>query len=241
VTASQSSGGVTWTPIGTMTLSRPTLFVGLAVASADATQSATGRFDNVVVETPAANQVPAVSLTAPANGATYSAPATITLSATASDADGSVTVVEFYRGGTTLIGSDPTSPYSVTWSDVPAGSYQLTAVARDDDAGVTVSAARTVTVNDPQLPGRAVFTASSNHDTAVDYYVVEIFPDGADPDGANAVAAQNIGKPPVVNGECESDIQAMIQSLAPGNYFGTVTAVGSAGSARSSPSPSFTR
>ena len=147
--------------------------------------------------------------------------------------------VEFYAGAT-LIGSDTASPYSVSWNDVPAGSYQLTAVARDEDGGMTVSAARAVTVNDPQMPGRALFTASGNHDSAVDYYVVEISPEGADPNGANAVAAQNIGKPPVVNGECEADVRNLIQSLTPGSYIATVTAFGSAGSARSAPA-AFTR
>jgi hypothetical protein len=180
-----------------------------------------------------------VSLTAPANAATFTAPATITVSATASDPDGTVTTVEFYADQT-LIGPDPTSPFSVTWSSVPAGSYQLTAVARDEDGGMTVSASRAVTVNDPQMPGQALFTASGNHDSAVDYYVIEIFPEGADPNGANAVAAQNIGKPPVVNGECEADVRNMIQSLTQGSYIATVTAFGSAGSARSAPAP-FTR
>jgi hypothetical protein len=186
-----------------------------------------------------ANQPPAVSLTSPAAGATYTAPATITLSASASDADGTVTAVEFYAG-TTLLGSDTTSPYSVTWSDVPAGSYDLTAVARDDSSGMTVSGTRTITVTDSPLPTTALFDASSDHDV-VDYYVVEIFPEGADPATANAIAAQNIGKPPMVNGECQADIGSMIQSLSPGRYIGTVTAFNSIGSARSAPSPAFAR
>ena len=46
----------------------------------------------------AKNIAPSVSLTAPANGASFSAPATITLSASASDPDGSIAKVEFYRG-----------------------------------------------------------------------------------------------------------------------------------------------
>jgi hypothetical protein len=224
---------VTWSnaPAGTYSLT--------AVARDNAGTTTTSTARSITVNP--GNQAPNVSLTAPANGATFPAPATVTVSATASDPDGTVTVVEFYRGGTTLIGSDSTSPYSVTWSNVPAGSYSLTAVARDDDGGMTVSAARTVAVNNPSMPTRAVFTASSDHDDTVDSYLIEIFPQGADPNGANAVAAQNIGKPAVVGGECEADIHAMIQSLAPGNYFGTVTAIGGEGSTRSSPSPIFAR
>jgi hypothetical protein len=124
---------------------------------------------------------------------------------------------------------------------VPAGSYQLTAVARDNSGGTTASAARSITVDDPAMPDRALFTASADHDSNIDYYVVEIFPQGADPQMANAVAAQNIGKPAMVNGECEADIRAMIQSLSPGNYIATVTAFNGNGSARSTASAPFTR
>jgi hypothetical protein len=336
VTGMQSADGVTWATIGTMTISQPDVYVGLAVASAAENQLATGVLDNVTVQVPAVNQLPTVSLTtpvngatftapatvavaasasdsdgtvvrvdfyaestligtdttspfsvtwndvsagsyqltavardnagstttsaavnitvnpavnqaptvsltAPANGATFTAPATISITATASDTDGTITSVEFYVDGTTLIGSDTTSPYGVTWSNVPAGTYQLTAVARDNSDGMTVSAARSVTVSDPAMPGRALFTASSDHDSNVDYYVVEIFPQGANPQTANAVAAQNLGKPPVVSGECEADIRSMIQSLAPGTYIATVTAFNAQGSARSTASAAFSR
>ena len=195
----------------------------------------------VSITVTSANQVPTVSLTAPANGATFSAPATISITATASDPDGTITTVEFYADGTTLLGSDTTSPYGISWSNVPAGNYQLTAVARDDSGGITVSAARSIAVNAPTMPGRALFTASADHESNVDYYVVEIFPQGADPETANAVAAQNIGKPPVVSGECEADIRAMIQSLSPGGYIATVSAFSGEASSRSAASAPFTR
>ena len=59
------------------------------------------------------NQAPAVSLTSPSGGATFDAPAEITLSATASDSDGSIVRVEFFRGATSL-GVATVSPYSLT-------------------------------------------------------------------------------------------------------------------------------
>ena len=43
---------------------------------------------DILVWAPTANQVPAVSLTAPANGATFTAPATMTVSASATEGDG---------------------------------------------------------------------------------------------------------------------------------------------------------
>ena len=240
LTASQSSDGVTWVPISTMTLSQPSVYVGLAVASSDVSQLATGVFDNVLVDVPAVNQAPAVSLTGPANGATFTAPATITLTATASDTDGTVTTVEFYAG-TTFGGSDTTSPYSVTWSNVPAGTYSLTAVARDNVGAMTVSGARDIRVDPAALPRTAIFTPSANHATAVDRYFLEIFPAGANPEVANPVATRDLGKPPVVNGECTVDVSATTVALPPGSYIATVTAIGSGGSARSAASPVFVR
>ncbi|MCP2044919.1 hypothetical protein L1278_002980 [Pontibacter sp. HSC-36F09] len=92
------------------------------------------------------NQAPVVSLNSPANSATFKAPATITIAATASDTDGSVTRVEFFRGETKL-GEDLSSPYSYTWGNVAAGSYQITARATDNTDAVTTSAAVNVTVS----------------------------------------------------------------------------------------------
>lgn len=81
---------------------------------------------------------PTVSLTAPANGATFTAPANITLTATAADSDGTVTKVEFFNGATKL-GEDLDSPYSFAWNNVPAGTYSLTARATDNAGGVATS------------------------------------------------------------------------------------------------------
>jgi hypothetical protein len=50
------------------------------------------------------DQPPTVSLISPANGAAYVAPATVTLSASASDPAGTVSSVSFYAGAQ-LIGS----------------------------------------------------------------------------------------------------------------------------------------
>ncbi|HBK45034.1 MAG TPA: chitinase [Xanthomonadaceae bacterium] len=91
------------------------------------------------------NQAPTVALTAPASGASFSSGASITVSATATDADGSIAKVEFFRGATSL-GTDTSAPYSVTWSNASAGSYQLTAVATDNQGASTTSAARSITV-----------------------------------------------------------------------------------------------
>ena len=95
----------------------------------------------------AVNQPPIVSLTSPANNASFTAPANITLSATASDADGSVAKVEFYRG-TALIATDSNASdgWSIIWSAVPQGSYAISAKAIDNSGTATVSNVSNITV-----------------------------------------------------------------------------------------------
>jgi len=179
-------------------------------------------------------------MTSPASGATFTAPASITLSANASDVDGTIARVDFYSGST-LLGSDTSSPYSVPWTNVLVGSYSLTAVARDNAGATTVSSTRDITVTPVALPSTAVFTPSSNHTTAVDRYVLEVFPLGADTTLANPIGTQDLGKPAITNGECRADVSATILALLPGSYVATVTAIGDGGSAQSAPSPPFTK
>src|SRR5690606_30040730 len=85
---------------------------------------------SVQVTTPA-NQAPSVTITAPATGTSYIAPASVTINANATDPDGSITGVAFYNGSV-LLGEDLTAPYSFTWSGVGAGTYYLTAKATDN-------------------------------------------------------------------------------------------------------------
>jgi uncharacterized protein YjdB/beta-glucanase (GH16 family) len=99
-----------------------------------------------VAITISANTPPSVNLTAPAAGAIFVAGSNITITANASDtAPGTVSKVEFFQGAT-KIGEDVSSPYSIVWSAVPAGSYSLTAKATDNQTATTVSAARSITV-----------------------------------------------------------------------------------------------
>ncbi len=70
----------------------------------------------------ASNKAPISSITAPSSGATFSAGENITISADASDSDGSIAKVEFFHGSTKL-GEVTSPPYDYTWSDVPAGRY----------------------------------------------------------------------------------------------------------------------
>lgn len=95
-----------------------------------------------------ANVPPTAAIAAPASGATYTAPASIAIDATATDSDGSVTRVDFYAGST-LLGTDTTSPYSFTWNGVTAGSYSLTVRSTDNAGATRTSTAVPVTVTTP--------------------------------------------------------------------------------------------
>ncbi len=111
---------------------------------------------------------PTVSLTAPASPVK----GTVTLNATAADTGGtSVTKVEFYAG-TTLIGTDTSSPYQANWvttnGSFPDNTYSLTAKAYDgaSPANTTTSSAVSVVVENtdktvPTTPSNLRMTATS--------------------------------------------------------------------------------
>jgi RHS repeat-associated protein len=93
------------------------------------------------------NVPPTVSLTSPASGATFTAPASITLTAAAADSDGTIQKVDFFHGGTNLIATITTAPFTFTWTGVAQGSYTLTAVATDNLNLAITSAPVSITVN----------------------------------------------------------------------------------------------
>jgi hypothetical protein len=109
------------------------------------TATSTGNGDACTTTPPPVNQSPTVSITSPANNASFAAPASITINANAADSDGTVSKVEFFQG-TTKLGEDLSSPYSFAWTNIAAGTYAITAKATDNVAAVTTSAAINVTV-----------------------------------------------------------------------------------------------
>lgn len=98
----------------------------------------------------ALNNPPQITLVAPTNGAVFTAPTNILLSANASDPDGSISKVEFFQGASKL-GETITAPYQLTWFNVPAGLYSLTAKATDDSGATTTSSASAIQVTAPGL------------------------------------------------------------------------------------------
>src|SRR5438552_8524939 len=92
------------------------------------------------------NALPSVSLTSPSSDAAFKAPANIPLAVQVADSDGSIANVEYFYGAT-LITSLSAPPYSFVWTEVPQGTYALTARVTDNLGGAMTSVAVNVTVN----------------------------------------------------------------------------------------------
>src|SRR5439155_20516958 len=88
-----------------------------------------------------------VTTSNPTNGSVFAAPATLALTATASEADGSVTNVEFFQGATSLA-KIMKAPYSVSVNNLAGGDYALSAVATDN-SGVRATNSITIHVVTP--------------------------------------------------------------------------------------------
>jgi hypothetical protein len=95
------------------------------------------------------NVPPTVTLTSPANGTTITMGESITLTADASDADGSVNKVTFYKDGAE-IGSDNVAPYTMDYTMYVAGTFDFTAVVTDNVMVEVESVPVSVTV-DPMV------------------------------------------------------------------------------------------
>jgi hypothetical protein len=118
---------------------------------------------------PPTNCPPVVRITSPPDGAIFRAPIDLPISAYAADPDGFVTTVAFFAGTNCLgLGQhlNPTPPdgagsvtslllsnlFVLVWSNAPAGTWPLTAVATDNGGASTVSAAVNIEILQPMPP-----------------------------------------------------------------------------------------
>lgn len=163
ITNSCSRDGVNWViisqqniPIGT------SVYVGLAVTGGLNVFPSKALFDNVTVTS--ANPSPIVSITSPANNTIFGNSSTVTITATASDSNGSIAKVGFYSGSE-LLGEDNVAPYSFTMTNVGGGKYSLTAKATDNQGAVTTSKPVNIkvpcTFSSPKIAGTVIGTPGS--------------------------------------------------------------------------------
>ena len=162
-----------------------------------------------------ANLLPTVGITAPGNGQSFELGTPISITADASDADGSVVRVEFHAGGA-KIGEDTTAPYGMVWDTAPTGNWSLTAVATDDQGAQRTSAAVAISVVPPagsNDPPTVSITAPADGSTVPFGAPITISADAADSDGTIAKVEFFAGAAKI--GESSAAPYTMVWSGAP--------------------------
>ncbi len=114
-----------------------------AVASDDT--GLTGSSEEIVFTVGAA--APVVSIDSPTDGQKVSLGRNVEVSATATDADGSIVRVDFFDREA-RIGTSTAPPHSITLTNLAAGVHSLTAIATDNDELSAASASVTIEVVD---------------------------------------------------------------------------------------------
>ena len=119
------------------------------------------------------NAAPTAHLVIPTNGTIFLAPAQIPVVAAAEDIDGTIRKVQIVESMTNLIAEFLQMPYSVIWSNVGPGTYNLLARATDDLGATGVSEAATISVIDG--PPVATGTLRFNPQTGLFEQPVRVF------------------------------------------------------------------
>ena len=104
----------------------------------------------------AANTPPSAALTSPVSGASFVAPSVITIAGTATDTDGTITLVEFLVNNV-VVGTSTTAPYSFAWTSA-FGIKTFNLRSTDDKGAVSTSAGVTLTVANPSALPYAIGT-----------------------------------------------------------------------------------
>ncbi len=94
------------------------------------------------------NLLPSIAITNPVNATLFiTTPTNLVINAVAADTDGTVAKVAFYWAQTNKLGEVFGAPWNFTWTNAPAGSNALTAVATDNFGGATTSAPVFIVLN----------------------------------------------------------------------------------------------
>lgn len=175
-----------------------------------------------------------VSITSPASNASFGSGATVTISANASPTTGkTVTKVEFFYGGTNLIGTDTTSPYSVTWVPSAPGTYSLTAKITDSGNNTKTSTAVSIKV---LAPPNVSVTSPLDGDSFLPGDTVSIAAAATAATGASISKVQFFSGATLLGQDTTSPYTFTWTNVPAGNYAITALATDSkSGTARSAP------
>lgn len=127
------------------------------------------------------NTPPTVQIIAPTNGASFTSPINVTITAQASD-DGSVTNVSFFDGAA-AIGATNNVPYTITANLAPGG-HALTAVATDNFGLSATSSVVNVTVNLGNIPPQVTITNPADYAVFGNTEIVTVQTSANDLDGS---------------------------------------------------------
>lgn len=140
------AGVIIWQVFGDMlNMTTATQAKGKLIYCPNTTSPLVNKINEVFAGNVTGNIPPKVNLISPVNNTTFTLPATINIQASASDSDGVVKQVAFYRD-TTLLAIDSTAPYTYSWTSATAGSYAIKAIATDDKGASTTSTVANITV-----------------------------------------------------------------------------------------------
>lgn len=176
------------------------------------------------------NPPPTVTLTEPSAISTFAPTDTITFSATASD-DGSIAKVEFFAGNS-LVGTDTTSPYSVT-GNLSAGSYSVTARATDNLGATTTSAAVTITVEPAANQSPTVTLVSLVSGVISAPGTLQLQANAQDPDGS-IVKVEFFNGQTSLGVDTSAPYELQLSDLVAGIYSFTAVATDNAGATTTS-------
>ena len=178
---------------------------------------------------------PTVTITNPASGAVFAAPANVTIAANATVSSGTVTNVQFFTNNV-LLGSVQAPPFALTANSLAAGGYALKAVATAAGisatsavVNITVVSAPTVSITNPA--NGAVFAAPASVNITADASVsggtvtnVAFFANAA-PLGSVTVAPFNLSSSPLAAGSYSLAAVATASGLSSTSAVVNVTVV----------------
>jgi len=137
----------------------------------------------------AINQPPGIALASPVQGTSVIVSTPIVFSATATDPDGTIALVEFYNGVTRLgigvpVAGQPAIFNFTLPSGLPVGSYTFTALATDNTGATTISTPVSITVAlAPNTAPQVVLTSPAAHAALIPNTAVTLKATATDVDG----------------------------------------------------------
>jgi chitodextrinase len=151
---------------------------GSHTISALATDNKSAQTTSSVINILVSNNIPPViTITAPKIAHLE----TVTINATASDADGTIKEVAFYIDSV-LVGTDVTAPYSYAWTSV-LGKHSVFAIATDDKGEKTKSNKEIIEVVTNILPEVAIISPLNNESKIITGSSLLILANASDADG----------------------------------------------------------